>query len=581
MYIRDNILYSQRNDLATDDLELACIEVKLPYNKSFLVATWYRLPSSQIDLFDEWALFLSKCDTENKELIIVGNFNCDLSKALPDSHTQRLKFLCSLYQLKQFINELTRVTSTSATLIDLILTNTRENILQSGVIHLGISDHSLVYALRKFSLPKSFPKYKDVRNFKNFNENQFIVDVMLMPWELVYQHNDPNLCWQVWKDLFPQALDRHAPIQRRRLKSNPIPLLTPEIKKLMQVRDWPKKHAIKHNSSAHWELYKKLCNKVNSELRSQKSNYFIGKIKERSQSNDMKGSWSLINCLLGRNKKMTNVTELIVDDVSIFDDRSIAESMNEYFISIDTKLADEIDSNSDYQNDDLTYANEFLESDSSSTNLFHFRTISVTSVALRLSKLLASKSTGMDTIPAKVLKITANIIAPSLTYIFNISLQSGIYVDDWKLAKIIPIYKSEDRKKCENYRPISILPVISKVFESEIFSQLYEHLNENTLLSDRQCGFRPKYGSNAALLEMCDLWLSHIDKGVVFLHIRKAFDSINHKILLKKLKNQFGICDNELKWFSSYLNDRMQVCYVNGQTSAPKIIVNGIPQAQF
>ena len=110
----------------------------------------------------------------------------------------------------------------------------------------------------------------------------------------------------------------------------------------------------------------------------------------------------------------------------------------------------------------------------------------------------------MDNIPAKVLKITANIIAPSLTYIFNISLQSGIYVDDWQLAKIIPIYKSEDRKKCENYRPISILPVISKVFESEIFSQLYEHLNENTLLPN-PCGFRPKYGTNAALLEMCDL----------------------------------------------------------------------------
>ena len=353
----------------------------------------------------------------------------------------------------------------------------------------------------------------------------------------------------------------------------------------MQVRDWHKKRAIKHNSSAHRALYKKLRNKVNTEFVVKNLITLLERFLERSQSNDVKGSWSLINFLLGRSKNKTNVTELIVDNVSIFDDRSIAESMNEYFISIGTKLADEIDSNSDYQNDDLTYTNELLETDSSSTNLFHFKTISVNSVVLRLSSLSTSKSTGMDNIPAKVLKITANIIAPPLTYIFNLSLESGIHVDDWKLAEIIRIYKSEDRKKCENYRPISILPVISKAFESEIFSQLYEYLNENTLLPDHQCGFRPKYGINAALIEMCDLWLTHIDKaelnGVVFLDIQKAFGSINHKIILKKHKNRFAIYDNELKLFSSYLNNRTQVCYVNEQTSAPKIIVNGIPQGSI
>ena len=114
-----------------------------------------------------------------------------------------------------------------------------------------------------------------------------------------------------------------------------------------------------------------------------------------------------------------------------------------------------------------------------------------------------------------------------------------IYIDEWKLAKIIPIYKSEDRKKCENYGPISILPITSKVLESEIFSQLYKYLNEKNLLSDRQCGFRPKYGPNAPLIEMCDLWLNFINEGesngVIFLDIRKALDSINHKILIKNL----------------------------------------------
>ena len=128
--------------------------------------------------------------------------------------TDLLQLVDNLQQAGK-VRNLQQVCGVSGCVIDLILTNTPENILQSGVIHLGISDHSLVYALRKFSLPKSFPKYKDVRNFKNFNENQFIVDVMVMPWELVYQHNDPNLCWQVWKDLFLQALDSHTPIQRR------------------------------------------------------------------------------------------------------------------------------------------------------------------------------------------------------------------------------------------------------------------------------------------------------------------------------------------------------------------------------
>ena len=153
------------------------------------------------------------------------------------------------------------------------------------------------------------------------------------------------------------------------------------------------------------------------------------------------------------------------------------------------------------------------------------------------------------------------------------------------VARVSPIYKSEDRKKCENYRPISILPIISKVFEREVFTQIYKYLNENSLLSKSQSGFRPKHGTVGAHIQMCDQWLSDMDKGeingVVFLDIRKAFDSINHKILLRKLKNQFGIHDIELKWFESYLTNREQVCLVNGHTSLPKKIRCGVPQGSI
>ena len=118
-----------------------------------------------------------------------------------------------------------------------------------------------------------------------------------------------------------------------------------------------------------------------------------------------------------------------------------------------------------------------------------------------------------------------------------------------------------------------------------MFTQIYKYLNENSLLSKSQSGFRPKHGTVGALIQMCDQWLSDMDKGkingVVFLDIRKAFDSINHKILLRKLKNQFRIHDIELKWFESYLTNREQVCLVNGHTSLPKKIRCGVPQGSI
>ena len=126
---------------------------------------------------------------------------------------------------------------------------------------------------------------------------------------------------------------------------------------------------------------------------------------------------------------------------------------------------------------------------------FKFADINVNKVTTSLSNLKVSKATGMDNIPAKILKMSSYIIAPSLTAIFNMSLKSGVYIDEWKLAGVIPIYKSENRSKCANYRPISILPVISKVFEREVFNQIYRYLNDNSLISKFQSGFRPKHGT--------------------------------------------------------------------------------------
>ena len=115
---------------------------------------------------------------------------------------------------------------------------------------------------------------------------------------------------------------------------------------------------------------------------------------------------------------------------------------------------------------------------------------SISSVFIRLQKLNVTKATGMDGVPAKILKMISSLITLSLTFMFNLSIKTGIYSNEWKIARVILIYKSEDKRKCENYRPISILPIVSKIFEGEVFSQIYSFLNRHALLSKFQSGFR-------------------------------------------------------------------------------------------
>ena len=576
LYIKESLSYSNRADLVPDSLEMICVEINLPHNRSFLVSTWYRPPSADIDLFGDYDKFIEKCDYENKQLIIMGDMNSDYAKSPLEAHTRTLQFLSSIYQLEQLILEPTRVTKSSATIIDLIFTNETKNIAKSGVVHIGISDHSLTYVVRKFIPPKSKPITKEVRNFKRFVEEDFINDLKGVPWHNIESFNEPNLAWRAWKSEFNAILDRHAPLRHRRVRQSSLPWLTSEIRKIMHDRDYHKKIAVKHGSQHHWELYQAARNKVNIEMRKAKSNYYRKKIEDCKKT-DPKTTWKLINSLTGKVNKPAHVNEIRVGDKIISDDKGISEAFNDFFINIGPKLAAQ--STKQSSNKVATYLNS-----SSDIPPFRFSNIPVENVLLTLKQLKVSKSTGLDKIPAKILKIASDIIAPSMTFIFNLSLSTGIFIDEWKNARVNPIYKNDDRRDMGNYRPISILPIISKVFEKEVFRQLYAYLNENCLLSKFQSGFRPYHSTVSALIQMCDVFFDNMDNGklsgVIFLDIRKAFDSIDHNILFEKLKS-YGVSEMELTWFQSYLTARHQQCFANGFLSTQSQIICGIPQGSI
>ena len=197
-------------------------------------------------------------------------------------------------------------------MIDLIFTNRNENIVKSGVIHLAISDHSLVFAVRKIVAPKSWENVGYVRNFKNFDATAFLNDLSQMSWENVTQYENPNLCWQLWKSFYLQVLNRHAPFRRMRIRGNSLPWITPNIKNLMRARDFHKKKGAKFNSQLHWAKYKDIRNEGNSELYKAKKSYFCDKFEDCAQTKNPKQSWHHINHLLGnKNYKSNNIPQIL------------------------------------------------------------------------------------------------------------------------------------------------------------------------------------------------------------------------------------------------------------------------------
>ena len=192
-----------------------------------------------------------------------------------------------------------------------------------------------------------------------------------------------------------------------------------------------------------------------------------------------------------------------------------------------------------------------------------------------------SKAAGPDKINAKLVKDSAEVICSTLTKIFNRSLQQDIFPEELKTAFVSPIYKNGDKSDCSNYRPISILSTIAKILEKTVYNQLISYINENNILSGNQFGFRKSHSTVTSLLNATSNCLLNIDKGlingVLFLDLRKAFDTVDHIILIEKLK-LYGITGGALNWFISYLEKRYQTCKINNVKSSRKLIKCGVPQ---
>ena len=299
-----------------------------------------RLPSDPVLTFTKLERNLEFLDRDNKEIILAGDTNSDISllDSSPDNNSSayntvsHMAAIFDTFGVKRLIKEPTRVTLNSATLIDHIAVSNPEKIPESGIIKVALSDHYAIYCIRRFM--DSFKRHRKTitsRKMKNFNSDKFLYDLCQIDWDQVVATSDNvNSAVEKWSHLLSLVIEKHAPLRTMSFSDKIPPWLTTQLKKLARSRDKLKTAAVKNKSSILMTSYKQMRNKVNNLNKKQKRDYFSNKIA--SYSGSLKDSWKTINLLLNKRSKTTIIGSLKIDDHDIKEPANIAQAMNEHFL---------------------------------------------------------------------------------------------------------------------------------------------------------------------------------------------------------------------------------------------------------
>ena len=351
--------------------------------------------------------------------MLLGDLNVNL---LPNSKSHsgdKQKFLNFIRKmdLNQLIKEPTRISNTTRSLIDIILVNNEHRIVNCGVVPMALSDHSLVFCVLKAGVVKAQPRIIEYRSYKQFDINAFIKDLENVPWHIIENEQNVNDALFTWNKLFTDIVDEHAPIKKRRVKGVPLPWMNNKLSEMMKDRDYHHRKAIKSSCTYQWQLYKRLRNLVNREVKLAKSTYYCNLIQE-AQGN-ASGLWKAVNEASSRNQKSSVPQCIITDGVQHSTPKSIASTLNSFFASIGKVLADRIVT--------LNVPSERVTS--SVDTSFHLLELQESTVLQKLLSLKPNKAIGLDKISARLLKHAAHTIYPSVTKLLNLSIRSSTFPD--------------------------------------------------------------------------------------------------------------------------------------------------------
>ena len=522
--------------------------------------------------------FLSIFDKELESLtkykypiIITGDVNIDILKT--NKLTKDYLSTLAGNGFHQTNNAPTRVSADTSSCIDHFIV---KNIDEYNVKTLDdcFTDHFPL--LLDFSIlgnaERSEREYRDLsflkcpQNSIEF-ENKLIAELNKR-YQCVESSGDANLAYNRFHYALTEIFDKLVPLRKNLSRSKTdAGWFNKQLKTLINKRNKLHRLWIKDKENARKKdsfLMQRL--KVDKAIRVAKKNFFYKKFADCI--GDSRQVFQVLNEVTGKRCQSRQLNSLEVDGFEVYDYKEMANAFNHHFVSVGSKLAQSRPGKKPPKTDHRAHQSMYL-----------FRTNE--NECLKVIQQLKSKhSSGPDNVSNVVLKSCARAIAPFIAELINISFESGVYPDMLKNAKVIPLYKSGCCKDLNNYRPISLLVSISKIFERVMQRRLYNYLEKYNLLYAKQFGFRKKHCTIDALAELTEIirmGSKETQNISVFLDLKKAFDTLDHSILLDKLETH-GVRGIANKWFESYLFNRMQFVEVNGQASDWAKITTGVPQ---
>ena len=536
------------------------------------------------DFFDQIGLALDIYNNYDK-FLLAGDFNTE-------ERVETLEDFLFEHNARNLVKGSTCFKSLdNPSCIDLFITNSYQSFQNTTIVATGLSDfHKMVATVLKTTFPKAPPKVINYRDYKRFNVHAFRGELKSL---LSTASN-----YAKFEELFLKTLDKHAPVKKKVVRANDKPYMTKTLRKAIMVRSSLKNKYMKYKTPDLERAFKKQKNYTNRLLKKEKKRYFSN--LDLSNFTDNKKFWNTVKPLLSSGGSGIKKITLVENNEIISDDKEIAETFGNFFVETVSKL--DINENNAILNntkhlcdpDPVKKAlNKFndhpsiLEIRKNVKNelKFSFTPVTEADMIKEIETLDEKKSGTFMNIPTKILKEAKEEAAAPLAQIWNNEVILNLkFPSKLKTADITPLFKKLESVLKENYRPVSLLPVVSKNFERIMQKQMKPFMDIH--LSSHLCGYRKGYNSQYALVAMIEKWKKTLDRmekgscgkiGAIMMDLSKAFDTINYELLIAKL-DAYGFHDTALHIILDYLSDRWQRVKVNGSFSDWFELLCGVPQ---